>query len=117
MIMYGLGILAFSYLTGIWLGETLGQIMGIDANVGGVGFAMFILIFLNAWFEKKKWTDFEFGINFWNKMYVPIVIAMSASQNVKVAVSSGLLAVLAGLIPTVLLFAFFPVLIKSFNRN
>jgi malonate transporter MadL subunit len=117
MIMYGLGILAFSYLSGQWLGETLGHLLGINANVGGVGFAMLILISLKTWFEKKQWTDFEFGIDFWNKMYVPIVIAMSASQNVKVAVSSGILAVLAGLIPTVLLFAFFPALIKYFNKN
>ena len=37
MIVYGVGILAFCMLTGMFVGDLLGQIIGVKANVGGVG--------------------------------------------------------------------------------
>jgi predicted tellurium resistance membrane protein TerC len=46
-----------------------------------------------------------------------IVIAMAASLNVKSAVSSGLLAVLAGLLPVLLAFWIFKVLIKKLGTS
>jgi malonate transporter MadL subunit len=49
MIIYGVAILAFCYVTGQLVGELLGRLIGVDANVGGVGFAMLLLIFLNDW--------------------------------------------------------------------
>jgi malonate transporter MadL subunit len=114
MIIYGVAILAFSYLTGQLCGEYLGEFLGVKANVGGVGFAMIILLLCKEWLQKKGWLDVEFekGVDFWNKMYIPVIIAMSASQNVKVAVSSGFLAVLVGLVPVVAAFFTLPYLIK-----
>lgn len=119
MLIYGLALLSFSYLVGQWLGELLGKLIGINSNVGGVGFAMIILMLLKEFFERKGWWKPEViaGIDFWNKLYIPVVIAMAASLNVKAAISSGNLAIIAGIIPVILAFAFFPLLMKAFKRN
>lgn len=113
----GLAILSFSFLLGMWFGELLGSTLGINANVGGVGFAMIFLLLIKEYFNKKGWwkTELEFGIEFWNKLYIPVVIAMAASLNVKSALSSGTLAILAGIIPVLLAFWVFKLLIKSFK--
>ncbi|WP_247236688.1 malonate transporter subunit MadL [Telluribacter sp. SYSU D00476] len=114
MIIYGVAILAFCYVTGQLAGELLGQLIGIDANVGGVGFAMLLLILLNDWLIKRDHLDklTEGGILFWSQMYIPIVVAMSAVQNVKVAVSSGFIALLAGIVPVLLCLATVPLLTR-----
>ena len=55
MVVYGVALLAFCMLTGIFLGDLLGQLIGVDANVGGIGIAMLLLIFManikNSFFE------------------------------------------------------------------
>ncbi|AXE19780.1 malonate transporter subunit MadL [Runella rosea] len=114
MIIYGVAILAFCYIIGQLIGEFLGKLIGVDANVGGVGFAMLLLIFLSDWLHKKSYFDksTENGILFWNQMYIPIVVAMSAIQNVKVAVSSGFIAILAGIVPVVICLLTIPLLAK-----
>ncbi|SOD80574.1 malonate transporter subunit MadL [Spirosoma fluviale] len=114
MIIYGVAILAFCYVTGQLIGELLGRLIGIDANVGGVGFAMLLLIFLNDWFTRKGYTHklTDRGIEFWSQMYIPIVVAMSAIQNVKVAVSSGFMALFAGIIPALICLSLIPALAK-----
>jgi malonate transporter MadL subunit len=119
MIIYGVALLALSFLLGQWMGEALGSLLGIDANVGGVGFAMLILMLLKDWFLREGWMkkDMDAGIDFWGKMYIPVVIAMAASLNVKGAVSSGLLAVLAGAIPVAICFAVFPIMLRRFKTD
>lgn len=114
MVLYGVAILAFSYLSGQFLGEVLGKYIGVNANVGGVGFAMIILMLLSDWLTRKgKWDSMmEQGVQFWSQMYIPIVVAMAATQNVRVAVSSGLLAVLAGIIPVILCIALIPAIVR-----
>jgi malonate transporter MadL subunit len=114
MIIYGVALLAFCYVVGQILGEFLGKMMGVNANVGGVGFAMLLLMLLHDWFKKKGYLEAiaENGIQFWNQMYIPIIVAMAATQNVKVALSSGLIAVLAGTIPVVVCFFMIPVIAK-----
>ncbi|MER0442793.1 malonate transporter subunit MadL [Emticicia sp. W12TSBA100-4] len=114
MIIYGVAILAFCYVIGQLFGEFLGKIIGVDANVGGVGFAMLLLIIVSDWLNKKGYLDrnTENGIMFWNQMYIPIVVAMSATQNVRVAISSGFIAVLAGLVPIVICAITIPFLAK-----
>ena len=113
----GLALLAFCFLFGMLCGDLLGLHLGIEANVGGVGFAMIYLLLLKEFFEKKGvWTEeFAFGIDFWNKLYIPIVLAMAASLNVKSAVSAGILALLSGILPVVLAFGVFFILIKTFK--
>jgi malonate transporter MadL subunit len=50
------------------------------------------------------------GIHFWSAMYIPIVVAMAARQNVIAAVSSGWLAILAGVAAVAVSFALLPLL-------
>lgn len=117
MNIYGVALLALAYLLGQWLGEALGVLIGIDANVGGVGFAMIILMLLKEWFVKNSLLTYEMesGMDFWNKLYIPVVIAMAASLNVKSAVSAGTLAIAVGSIPVVVCFFVFPMIIKNFS--
>ena len=44
MVIYGVGLLAACMLAGVILGDLLGQLIGVKANVGGVGIAMLLLI-------------------------------------------------------------------------
>lgn len=117
MVVYGVALLAFCMLVGLWLGELLGVAIGIDANVGGVGIAMLMLIILSNLshhkFHLKPMT--ESGIQFWSAMYIPIVIAMAAKQNVIAAVSSGWMAVAAGVAAVVCSFALIPVFARFSN--
>lgn len=115
----GLALLSISFILGMWTGELLGSWLGINANVGGVGFAMIFLIVSKEYFTRKGWwkSELEFGIEFWNKLYIPVVIAMAASLNVKSAISSGTLAIFAGIIPVLLAFIVFYFMMKSFKTS
>jgi malonate transporter MadL subunit len=119
MLVYGVAVLAGCFITGQIIGEVLGRLLGIDANVGGVGFAMLILILVNQWMHKRKLfsAEMEKGILFWSNMYIPVIVAMAAIQNVKAAVSSGMIAILAGIIPTVICFMLIPVIAKLGKSN
>lgn len=55
MIIYGVAFLAFCTLVGIWVGELLGKLIGVPANVGGVGIAMLLLIGLGSYLNKTGW--------------------------------------------------------------
>ncbi len=110
MMIYGVAILAACFLMGKVMGEYLGLLIGIDANVGGVGFSMILLIAATQWMHnhKRLTVHLESGIVFWSNLYIPVIVAMSAIQNVKGALSSGMIAVLAGIIPTALCFLLVP---------
>lgn len=118
-MIYGIALLAFSFLVGQWMGTLLGHWIGIDSNVGGVGFAMIILILTKELFQRKGWfkPELEYGVDFWGKLYIPVVVAMAASLNVKAAVTSGSLAIAAGVLPALICFFIFPKLIKSFKAS
>lgn len=119
MVIYGVSILAICYIVGQFIGEVLGLVLGINSNVGGVGFAMIILIFVTGRMKSKKMlsTESEKGILFWSSMYIPIVIAMSATQNVTAALSSGVVAVLAGILSVVVSFLLIPVINKLTSKD
>lgn len=119
MLVYGVAVLAGCFITGQIIGEVLGRLLGIDANVGGVGFAMLLLILVNQWMHKRKLftAEMDKGILFWSNMYIPVIVAMAAIQNVKAAVSSGMIAILAGIIPTVICFMLIPVISKMSKSN
>jgi malonate transporter MadL subunit len=119
MLVYGVAVLAGCFITGQIIGEVLGRLLGIDANVGGVGFAMLLLIIVNQWMHKRKLftAEMEKGILFWSNMYIPVIVAMAAIQNVKAAVSSGMIAILAGIIPTVICFMLIPIIAKMSKSN
>lgn len=114
MIIYGVALLGFCFLTGNYIGDILGALLGVKANVGGVGFAMLLLIILTnkgidaGWLDKKG----QEGIAFWSAMYIPIVVAMSSIQDVVAALSGGTIAVLGGVLGVALGFVFIPILRK-----
>lgn len=112
MIIYGVAFLAFCTLVGITVGELLGKLIGVPANVGGVGIAMMMLIFLGGYLQKRGFLNLksEQGIEFWSAVYIPIVVAMAAQQNVYGALSGGPMAILAGVAAVVLAFLLVPVL-------
>jgi malonate transporter MadL subunit len=118
MTIYGVSLLAFCYFVGQLLGDYLGKLLHVQANVGGVGFAMILLIFINTWMEKRKLNTInsDAGISFWSQMYIPIIVAMAATQNVKVAISGGTVALLAGFIPVVISYLAIPYLAKYFKN-
>lgn len=80
MVIYGVALLSACFLAGNFLGDILGALLHVKANVGGVGFAMLFLILLSnkgidaGWLDKKS----QEGIAFWSAMYIPIVVAMSS---------------------------------------
>ena len=118
-MIYGVALLAACYLVGQTIGELLGRWLNINSNVGGVGFAMLLLILVNQWMHQRKWltADMEKGILFWSNLYIPVIVAMSSIQDVKAALSGGMVALLAGIIPTVVCIMMVPVLMKTGSNN
>ena len=107
MVIYGTAILAICHLLGDYLGNTLGMLLGVKANVGGVAISMILLILSKELLARKGYLPqvTQFGVLYWSGMYIPIVVAMSAGQNVVAALSGGMLGLIvsiASLIGTVL---------------
>ncbi|MGI9251673.1 MAG: malonate transporter subunit MadL [Pseudohongiellaceae bacterium] len=112
MIVYGVALLSACLIAGMLIGEALGVALGVEANVGGVGIAMLLLVLASNSDRFKALTEGSSGtgIKFWSAMYIPIVVAMAARQNVVAAVDGGLLALLAGAAAVAVSFALVPVL-------
>lgn len=98
MVIYGVALLASCMLAGVFVGDLLGRLIGVQANVGGVGIAMLLLlVFSNLSSHRFRLGPItQSGIQFWSAMYIPIVVAMAARQNVVAAVSGGWVAIVAG---------------------
>src|SRR4051794_33506941 len=98
LVIYGVALLSICTLVGVFLGDLLGKMLGVKANVGGVGIAMLMLVLLIDYLKKKNKLDnkSQEGLSFWSAMYIPIVVAMSAQQNVVAALKGGPVAVLEG---------------------
>lgn len=114
MAIYGVTLLSFCMLVGVLVGDIIGVAVGVNSNVGGVGIAMLLLIVLSDYLleNNKLSKKAQDGIGFWSMMYIPVVVAMSASQNVVSAVKGGPMAILAGIVSVVVAFAFIPLLSK-----
>src|SRR4051794_28840220 len=115
MIILGTALLATCHLLGIFLGDLLGQSLGVKTNVGGVGIAMLLLIVARLYMQKRailpKLT--ELGVEYWGALYIPVVVAMAAQQDMVAALRGGPVAVLAAII-TVAVCAF---VISAINRS
>ncbi len=112
MVIYGVGLLAGCYLAGIFLGDLLGNLLHVQANVGGVGIAMLFLILISDWLTRQgrlKRVTRE-GVVFWSAIYIPVIVAMAARQNVVAALHGGVMAFVAGALAVVACFALVPVL-------
>jgi len=114
MIVYGVALLSACLILGMLIGEVLGVALGVEANVGGVGIAMLFLVLASNSSKLKALVDGASGtgIQFWSAMYIPIVVAMAARQNVVAAFEGGMLAVVAGVAAVVVSFALVPVISK-----
>lgn len=112
MIVYGVALLSVCLILGMLIGEVLGLMLGVDANVGGVGIAMLFLVMASNSSRFKALTEGTSGsgIQFWSAMYIPIVVAMAAQQNVAAATEGGMLALTAGIAAVAVSFALVPVL-------
>ncbi len=112
MVIYGVALLSFCMLVGVFVGDVLGELIGVQANVGGVGIAMLLLLFISNLSSHRFRLNpiTETGIGFWSAMYIPIVVAMAAKQNVIAALSSGWMAIIAGVAAVAASFAMIPVL-------
>lgn len=118
MVIYGVALLAFCLLAGSLAGDLIGQLLGIQANVGGVGIAMLLLLFVTS-LRAERWqlsAASQSGILFWSAMYIPIVVAMAAKQNVVGAIESGWLALVAGVLAVVVSFALIPLFARLARR-
>ncbi|MEJ2540035.1 MAG: malonate transporter subunit MadL [Gemmatimonadota bacterium] len=98
MVIYGVALLAGCLLSGLFFGDLLGQLLGVQANVGGVGIAMLLLILAADRLNRRRafLPATTQGILFWSGIYIPIVVAMAARQNVVAALAGGPAAILAG---------------------
>jgi malonate transporter MadL subunit len=100
MIIYGTALLALCHLIGLYLGDLLGAAIGVKANVGGVGVAMLLLISIRLYLHDRGLMprETEAGVGFWGAMYIPVVVAMAAQQNVVAALRGGPVAVIAAVL-------------------
>lgn len=112
MKIYGVALLCGCFLAGKFLGLLLGELIGIPGDIGGVGFAMFLLMLLSLYLRKKGGfsNTTESGIAFWSAMYIPIIVAMAATLNVHAAFGGGWVAILAGLAATIAGYLLVPLL-------
>ena len=98
MTIYGSTLLSVCLLAGVVCGRLIGALIGVKANVGGVGVAMVLLIYaadrLRA--HGRLNAISQGGIIFWSSIYIPIVVAMAASQNAAAAMKAGWVSFFAG---------------------
>ena len=115
-----MGIVAFCLYAGSFVGYFIGSLLGISGNVGGVGFAMLLLVLISNYVETKKggWSErTQSGIYLLSALYIPIVVAMAGKQNVVAAFSGGAVAFLAGGLATILSMFLVPVIGKLGKQN
>lgn len=98
MVIYGVALLSACMLVGVFIGDLLGKAIGVQANVGGVGIAMLLLVVgTDALIRRGRFQPVsQQGVMFWSAVYIPIIVAMAATQNVIAALEGGLAAFLAG---------------------
>lgn len=112
MVIYGTALLSGCLIAGVVAGQLLGNLVGVDKNIGGVGIAMLLLILVSDRLQRsgRIQPPTKQGILFWSSMYIPIVVAMAASQNVLAALQGGPIALVAGVSVVLISFALVPVI-------
>ena len=119
MIIYGTALLSICLLLGLTIGRMLGNLAGIDADIGGVGISMLLLIISCDYLQRsgRMKPPTEAGIAFLGSIYIPIVVAMAASQNVLAALQGGAVALLAGTLTVGASFALVVFFVKAGSSN
>lgn len=115
MVIYGVALLSISTLVGVFVGELLGKLLGVNANIGGVGIAILLLLLITDYLKKKNKLTLtsQEGLKFWSGMYIPIVVAMAAQQNVLAALKGGPVAILAAISAVAFSYALVPIMSKG----
>lgn len=107
-------MLSLCVLVGLSLGRWIGALCGLDADIGGVGLAMLLLILGTDWLHRtgRLKPPTEAGIMFWSSVYIPVVVAMAASQNVRAALGGGAVALVAGTLGVAVCYALVGVFVR-----
>ena len=96
-MIYGGAILSACMIAGSLIGNVVGDIVGVGREIGSIGFSILLLVFLtNSKLPLLQKPDVVQGMRFWKAMFVPVVIAMTATQDVFHMLSGGIVAVAAG---------------------
>ena len=111
VMIYGVAMLAGCMFVGSFFGNLIGLWTGLNSDIGGVGFAMILLLILTNSKKVNKVLPENYvkGINFWKEMFIPVIIAMSASQNVVSALDGGVLALVLGVGIVIIMLLLIPV--------
>jgi malonate transporter MadL subunit len=119
MTISGVALLAICTLIGVFLGDLLGVALGVKANVGGVGIAMILLIAARLWLGARGLMShgLKLGVEFWGALYIPIVVAMAAQQNVVAAAEGGPVVVIAAIGALLLCFGMVAILSRLGGTN
>lgn len=119
MVIYGVTILSVCMFIGLYIGELLGKAIGVNGNVGGIGFAMLLLVIVIEYLLKnnKISQKAQDGIYFWRYMYIPLVVAMACRQNVVAALTGGPVAIISGILVVIVLFLLVPLVTKLIPKS
>lgn len=118
-MIYGVALLAGCMFAGSFIGNLLGLWTGLGSDIGGVGFAMILLLLVtnSKTVNKILPEGYTKGITYWQEMYIPVIIAMSASQNVTSAINGGIFALLLGVGVVVVMLLLIPVFNKFSSKR
>lgn len=114
MAIFGVALLSFCMFAGMLIGDILGKLTGIDSNIGGVGFAMLLLLLVTDKLLKENRLSqmAQDSIKFWSNLYIPIIVAMTATQNAASALSGGMVSIFAGVLAVCVAFILVPTISK-----
>ena len=112
MAIYGTALLSICLICGLLAGKLLGTVLGTGTDVGGVGIAMLLLVGVSERLRNsgRLSAPTAAGIQFWSCIYIPVVVAMAATLNVRAAIRGGPVAILAGTLAVIVCFALVPLL-------
>ena len=118
-MIYGVALLAGCMFVGSFFGNLLGLLTGLNSDIGGVGFSMLLLLLATNSKKLNKILPegYTKGIDFWKEMFIPVIIAMSASQNVVSALDGGILALVAGVGVVVIMLMLIPLFNKFTSKT
>lgn len=96
-MIYGVATLSACMLLGSLMGSVFGDLIGAGTEIGSVGFAILLLTLVsNSKLSFVQKPAFVQGVTFWKSMFIPAVIAMTATQDVIHMLSSSVVAIVAG---------------------
>jgi len=98
-MIYGVATLAACMLLGSLMGSVFGDLIGAGTEIGSVGFSILLLTLVtNSKLPFVQKSAFVQGVTFWKSMFIPAVIAMTATQDVLHMLSSSGVAIVAGVV-------------------